>query len=90
MAVQCNWINERGVQCGQPMGHACEHSNGLLTTPRDTWHEFIGASRSVGPPVVKQGHIWTVNSCIPQCLWMGTAGRCIFEIGHTVEHKDYL
>lgn len=38
MKPTCKWINQRGIQCGQPEGHRFTHGNGTLTTPRDTWH----------------------------------------------------
>jgi hypothetical protein len=35
---RCPWVNQIGVQCGQPEGHyPSSHGNGLLTTGRDTW-----------------------------------------------------
>lgn len=85
---RCNWINQNGVQCGQPLGHLCGHSNGLLTTPQDAWHSYLGATVPPLPTVEKSGVVWTDKSVVTQCLWTGARGRCIYEQGHTIGHKE--
>jgi hypothetical protein len=73
------------------MGHSCGHENGLLTTSRDTWHKYIApAPVPEIKPFEKHGIVWTTNSVVPQCIWFGRYGRCIYEIGHTLPHKDLL
>lgn len=92
-ARRCNWINQVGIQCGMPFDHACGHSNGMLTTPRDVWHEFIGEAITQ-PSVVAQlqverfGNVWTDKSIVKRCLWSGASSRCIYEFGHTLPHKE--
>jgi hypothetical protein len=89
LVQQCNWINERGIQCGQPKGHSYGHNNGLLTTPRDVWHQYIG--NDVAEPlkmVERFGNVHTDKSMVQQCLWQGVVGRCIYEFGHTLPHKE--
>jgi hypothetical protein len=43
MAETCKWVNQAGTRCGQPEGHIERgqggHGNGLLTSPRDEWHD---------------------------------------------------
>jgi hypothetical protein len=89
MTQRCNWLNQNGVQCGQPLGHPCEHGNGLLTpnASNDTWHEFIEAKPDV-PRVEKFGAVFTDKSSVKQCFWCGPNGRCIYELGHTLPHKE--
>lgn len=87
---RCHWINQNGVQCGQPSGHLHGHGNGLLTSPRDDWHEYIGPSTIAVPVgvVEKSGTVHTDKSTTPRCLWMGPLGRCIYEQGHTIGHRE--
>jgi hypothetical protein len=89
--LRCNWINEHGVQCGQPLGHTVNHGNGYLTSPRDTWHEFIGKNTvtlTVSKLSEPFGVIYHDKSIAPRCLWQGPHGRCIYEQNHTIQHKE--
>jgi hypothetical protein len=78
-----------------PLGHPCGHGNGLLTTPRDTWHEFVG---DPPPPTLDQlrtgaqpfGIIWTDKSTRRRCSWSGVHGLCVYEHGHTLPHKESI
>jgi hypothetical protein len=91
MPQQCNWINQVGIRCGQPLGHTFGHGNGLLTTPRDVWHEFVGEVPQDEPPlkmIEKFGTVWTDKSTVKRCLWFGVTARCIYEFGHTLPHKE--
>ena len=93
MALRCSWINQNGMQCGMPLNHACNHGNGLLTTPRDVWHEPMSDLPTNETPlkmVEKFGNVFTDKSTIKQCLWSGAHGRCIYELGHTLPHKEKL
>jgi hypothetical protein len=88
---RCNWVNQNGVQCGQPLGHKTQHGNGLLTSgSRNDWHEYLGpvalASFAVLQPPL--GVVHTDKSKVERCLWMGPFGRCIYETGHTIGHKE--
>jgi hypothetical protein len=87
---RCNWVNQNGVQCGLPFGHIGGHGNGALTTMRDDWHEYMGpvAVDANFPKVEKFGVVWTETSTQPRCYWMGVTGRCVYERGHTLPHKE--
>jgi hypothetical protein len=90
MTLRCNWINQNGVQCGQPMGHITGHGNGSLTSATDTWHEYFGPIKIIKtlPKVEKSGTVWTEKSTKPRCQWSGTHSLCIYEVGHTIGHKE--
>lgn len=85
---RCNWINQIGIQCGMPFGHMGTHGNGLLTTPRDEWHEFIGDAPITANVTERFGNVWTEKSKVKRCLWTGAHNRCIYEFGHTLPHKE--
>jgi len=85
---RCNYVNQNGVQCGQPLNHKTGHGNGSLTTPCDDWHEYMGDAPPAVPQVEKFGVVWTEKSTKPRCVWMGTVGRCVYEQGHTLPHKE--
>lgn len=89
---RCNWINQTGVQCGQPLGHIGKHVNGLLTAVNGphTWHEYLGESSLSDNNKFAEpfGTVWTNKSTIRRCLWMGANGRCIYELGHTIQHRE--
>jgi hypothetical protein len=85
---RCNWINQIGMQCGQPLGHMNEHGNGLLTTPRDTWHEFTGESPLQFKVEEPFGVVWTDKSTKKRCMWSGMHSRCVYELGHTIKHRE--
>ncbi len=36
----------------------------------------------------KFGTVWTDRSTVQRCLWSGTRSRCIYELGHTLPHKE--
>ncbi len=84
---RCNWINQNGIQCGMPFGHVGLHGNGLITTGRDTWHEYLGEPQ-IAPTGEKFGVVWTDKSKTPRCLWHGAHGCCQYEAGHTLPHKE--
>ena len=89
---RCNYVNQNGVQCGQPIGHKTGHGNGLLTQTlaTDVWHEYLGdtavtlTASKLSPPF---GVVWTNKSVTPRCIWQGPNARCIYEHGHTLPHK---
>jgi hypothetical protein len=86
---RCHWVSQNGVQCGMPLGHACAHGNDLLTQGPNDWHEYLGDA----PPLAvvtgeKFGIVWSDKSQVMRCLWMGAHGRCIYENGHTIGHKE--
>jgi hypothetical protein len=87
---RCHWLNQNGVQCGMPLGHTTEHGNGLLTPGPNDWHEAL--TEGAPPPKVSTGEkfgvVHTDKSTVIQCLWMGAHGRCIYETGHTIGHKE--
>lgn len=86
---RCDWINQVGTQCGLPFDHLGNHGNGLLTTSRDEWHRYMGVTDAEKAVMYeKQGVVWTDKSRVKRCLWSGPGGRCIYEIGHTLDHKE--
>lgn len=86
---QCSYINQVGIRCGQPDNHMGQHGNGLLTTPRDEWHKFLGDLEPEPVKMVERlGTVYTEKSTIKQCLWHSPLGRCIYEMGHTLPHKE--
>jgi hypothetical protein len=87
---RCNWINQTGVQCGQPLGHIGEHGNGLLTAVKGphTWHEYVGKLLTQPKFAEPFGVVWTNKSTIKRCLWSSATGRCIYELGHTIQHRE--
>jgi hypothetical protein len=93
MSRRCDWVNQIGTPCGQPLGHVTGHGNGLLTTPRDTWHQFMGttdAERTAAVQFEKVGVIWTEHSLLPRCGWASPTGRCIYELAHTLPHREEI
>ena len=85
---RCNWINQNGMQCGQPLGHNEPHGNGSLTTPHDEWHKFI-EEQPVRPKLQEPfGRVWIEKSVKGRCPWQGAYGRCIYETGHTISHRE--
>jgi hypothetical protein len=86
---QCDWLNQVGVRCGQPYGHLGQHGNGLLTTPRDAWHQYMGTTEAENAvKFEKVGIVWTGNSKVGRCLYQFPNTRCIYELGHTLPHKE--
>jgi hypothetical protein len=97
---QCSWINQIGIQCGQPEGHTWGHGNGLLTTPRDEWKlPYPSSAESTLPPLsvadaakLREEFLkeWTLGEGDAQCLWQGSHGRCILKLGHFpwLGHKE--
>jgi hypothetical protein len=85
---RCNWINQNGVQCGLPLGHKELHGIAFLTTLPGEWHEFI-EERPVRPRLEQPfGCVWIDKSVNGRCLWRGAYGPCIYEIGHTIAHRE--
>lgn len=86
---RCTWVNQVGIQCGQPAGHKGGHGNGLLTNSLDDWHEYIAPPPSEPIKKVERfGNVHTDKSTVQRCYWMGPGGRCIYELGHTLPHKE--
>jgi hypothetical protein len=48
----------------------------------------------VGIPIVtpqeRTGVVWTDKSTAKRCLWIGQHARCVYELGHTLAHKEDL
>jgi len=85
---RCNWINQNGLQCDRPLGHIDPHGNGLLTRPYDAWHEFIEERPKRKQLEQPFGRVWTDKSVNGRCLWRGAFGPCIYEVGHTIAHRE--
>jgi hypothetical protein len=87
---RCKWVNQTGIQCGQPAGHIGEHGNGLLTVVNGphTWHEYVGETSTPTKLAEPFGIVWTEKSTTPRCLWSSATGRCIYELNHTIQHRE--
>jgi hypothetical protein len=91
IVLRCHWLNQNGVQCGQPLGHPCGHGNEALTTSHDTWHESLGErtfALTVSKKYEHEGTVWTDRSIKRRCIWHSVNGVCVYEEGHTLPHKD--
>ncbi len=98
---RCPYVNHKGIPCGQPIGHAVSHGNGLLTTPRDRWYSHVDQH---GKPITevtiiedkieayadKADEQYIMRKGDSQCLWHGSVGRCVLRIGHfpQIPHKE--
>jgi hypothetical protein len=40
------------------------------------------------PSVRPNGVVWTDQSTTRRCLWQGTRGRCIYELGNHTKHEE--